>query len=154
MKKYDAKSPVMFYVALVLCFIVLVSFNATSKLYARYATEDSASDSARVAKFSITATEDTINTFALAVEGLRPGEVRQFVITVTNNSEVAINCTITVENKTNNLPLILNPVSQNFSIGQSADVVFEVSWGGSNDSPDFAGKIDLLSVQVVFSQID
>jgi hypothetical protein len=54
MKQSNKRTPIVFYVALVLLCCLLFSTHLTSGLYARYTTTATASDSARVAKFSVT----------------------------------------------------------------------------------------------------
>ena len=69
--------------AVILC-LTLVSIHLTSGLYARYSTTSSGEDSARVAKFDVSA---EISEDATISNANRSGE---YTISVHNNSEVAI----------------------------------------------------------------
>lgn len=70
--------------ALVLLMLTMISIHLTSGLYARYTSTATATDSARVAKFDVEG----------KVEQKKDGEGKpiegQFVLTVTNKSEVAV----------------------------------------------------------------
>lgn len=88
--KNKEKSPVrlgsiMIRAAAVLLCLTLFSFRLTSGLYARYITNDDASDSARVASFDVKVTgpegADCI------VSAMSPGKI---TLTVKNDSEVAV----------------------------------------------------------------
>ena len=71
--------------ALVLLLLTMVSIHLTSGLYARYTTNSYDTDSARVAKFDVTAAVDPVQD----QEGV-------FTLTVTNNSEVAVEYQVVV----------------------------------------------------------
>ena len=71
--------------ALVLLFLTMLSIHLTSGLYARYTATSTASDSARVAKFDVTAEVQPVD-----------GKEGEFTLTVTNNSEVAVEYQVVV----------------------------------------------------------
>ena len=71
--------------ALVLLFLTMLSIHLTSGLYARYTATSTASDSARVAKFDVTAVVQPVD-----------GKEGEFTLTVTNNSEVAVEYSIEI----------------------------------------------------------
>ena len=71
--------------ALVLLFLTMLSIHLTSGLYARYTATSTASDSARVAKFHVTAAVQPVD-----------GKEGEFTLTVTNNSEVAVEYSIEI----------------------------------------------------------
>lgn len=71
--------------ALVLLFLTMLSIHLTSGLYARYTATSTASDSARVAKFDVTAAVQPVD-----------GKEGEFTLTVTNNSEVAVEYQVVV----------------------------------------------------------
>ena len=79
--------------AAVLLFLTLLSIHLTSGLFARYTTTVTASDSARVAKFDVDVTAD-INDITVDCAQSDSGT---FILTVTNNSEVAVNYVIKIE---------------------------------------------------------
>lgn len=74
----------------VLLCLTLVSFWMLGNMYARYTTQASGEDSARVAKFSITDTSDLQKNYAVT---LIPGKTERIQIQITNNSEVAVQYT-------------------------------------------------------------
>lgn len=71
--------------ALVLLFLTMLSIHLTSGLYARYTATSTASDSARVAKFAISGTEN--GTVAVSSHA---DSNEKYQMTVRNESEVAI----------------------------------------------------------------
>ena len=120
------KVNIPFCTACVLLFFTLLSIHFTSGLYARYTTSGTAQDSARVAKFDVThslngqAITQQLSLDRRFVPGIYP-----YNFTVINNSEVRVNCTITVKT-TDNLPLelaFLN-VPEGETITEEADRVY------------------------------
>ena len=93
--------------ACVLFCLTLFTTHFTGGLYARYTATDTADDAARVAKFSVKhlLKENAEERTQLNVV-MVPGQYK-YTVDVTNNSEVDVNCTITLENTTDNLPLQL-----------------------------------------------
>ena len=79
--------------AAVLLFLTLLSIHLTSGLFARYTTTVTAGDSARVAKFDVDVTAD-INDITVDCAQSDSGT---FILTVTNNSEVAVNYVIKIK---------------------------------------------------------
>ncbi len=83
MKKTKLNIPIC--AALVLLFLTMVSIHMTSGLYARYTATSTASDSARVAKFSIEGTKD--GTVTISTDTDSQGN---YQLTVFNHSEVSV----------------------------------------------------------------
>ncbi len=152
--------------AVLLC-LTLVSFWMTSNIYARYTAEAMGSDSARVAKFSVTESGELTKELKVPIA---PGESLNYQVEVTNNSEVAIDYVISAENKYENLPL-------EFSIGDVSDAGsskklsetagtigandssaytyrFKVSWPNDKNSPDYAGMADVIVITLEARQKD
>lgn len=71
--------------ALILLMMTMISFHLTSGLFARYTVSTSAGDSARVAMFDVQTEVQPVQ-----------GKEGQFTISVTNNSEVAVEYNICV----------------------------------------------------------
>ena len=71
--------------ALILLFLTMLSIHVTSNLYARYTVSSEGSDSARVAKFDVTAEVQPMG-----------GEQGLFTVSVKNKSEVAVRYNIVV----------------------------------------------------------
>lgn len=76
--------------ALVLLLLTIISIHLTSGLYARYTATGTASDSARVAKFDVKADVQP----ATDEDGNKMED--RFVLTVTNNSEVAVKYNVVI----------------------------------------------------------
>ncbi len=96
MKKSNIKTPVIFYIALCVLCVTLISFSFTGGLYAKYSTTSSASDSARVAKYNVTVSDLTAN--ELTVDSYDPqGLLGQTRFTVTWDCEVAVRYGVSIE---------------------------------------------------------
>ena len=141
----------------VLLCLTLFSFYFSGGLYARYVTKSTGSDSARVARFDVKI-EANRNLYSELIDlgEIQPGGSQKIIFTVTNNSEVAVAFTATVENLTENLPLEipLSGVPQNLAPGEKTTVTFAVTWDAGEDDPVNAGKTDLLELQIKAEQID
>ncbi len=92
--------------AILLC-LTLFSFYLTGGLYARYVAKADGSDSARVAAFSIT--QDLLNTNGEQQVDITldayPDFTKDYTISITNDSEVAVSYVVEIKNHTKNLPL-------------------------------------------------
>lgn len=122
---------------------------------ARYVAGDDASDGARVARFDFVLTSDfSSDTQMLAIDGMKPGDVEEYVITIQNNSEVALLCSVTPKRITNNLPLVINPVSAPVQIGGRVEVTFKIEWPSTENSPEFMGQVDVIELTISVEQID
>ena len=172
------------YILVVLLCMVLASFWLMCNIYARYSTQASGSDSARVAKFDVQETgtllsEQIINT------DVYPGFSRTYTVGVTNNSEVTIEYVMNVKNKYNNLPLQFRMLdsagneiktdssdasdeyalskSQKIKAGDTTEHTYqlEISWpvnqtneGENLQNPDYAGKVDVIEITLKAVQKD
>ena len=88
---------VMMRIALVLLCLVMISFHLMGSMYARYSTKASSSDDARVAKFDVKVTGDTQ---AVSVDCAVDTD-NEYIITITNDSEVAVSYEINVVTSVN-----------------------------------------------------
>ncbi len=162
-------------VAVLLC-ATLFSMHFVGGLYARYTTSASGSDSARVAAFSITQGGTIFNTIEAAVT---PGATKTVDLTITNNSEVAMEYTLTVTNVTGNInplefkltpdgnaPAVTTESYENgISINSARQIAgdhtdkyrLEIVWEPSENEADdlaFIGMVDYITVSVKATQID
>lgn len=147
--------------ALLLC-LTLLSMCATGKMYARYSTGVSYSDGARVAQFHVTEAGDLTQTITIA--GMKPGDTETFDVEVTSDSEVAIYYSIAVNNVYKNLPLTFQMknsegnVIDKGTIGANENTAKKytlvVTWPSENNSPEYAGKTDLLAITLTAAQVD
>ena len=157
--------------ACVLFCLTLLTTHFTGGLYARYVATDSAADAARVAKFNVG--HELKNGDGTLVADLTmqivPG-VYEYSLDIINNSEVDVNCTISVENTTDNLPLVFavykkdgtEPVSATDMFAVSADVeansgkntyIVAVTFPQEN-SEDYINKLDVVQLSIFTEQKD
>lgn len=171
------------YTLVVLLCMVLASFWLMCNIYARYSTQASGSDSARVARFDVqetgTLSEQIINA------NVYPGFSERYTVGVTNNSEVTIEYVMNVKNKYNNLPLQFrmldsagkeittnsSEASSEYALSKSDEIVagdstehtyqLEISWpvsqtneGEDSQDPDYAGKVDVIEITLKAIQKD
>lgn len=166
-------------IAAVLFCLTLFSTYFVSGLYARYTSSRRNGGSARVAVFSVKG--EGVLSKPIAAE-LVPGEiVSNNLIIIENDSEVAVEYTITVTNVTENLPLMFRLIKS----GTSSDESDEQDWvpkyessspqqipckstenytleikselNGLDDSDidlDLIGRVDYITVTVTATQVD
>ncbi len=87
MKKLNRKTPIVFYIGVVLLCLVMVSINMTSGLYARYTSRDQSSDSARVARFVFDVKKSGTTEFIDISDIKRPGDKKVYEFVVSNGTE-------------------------------------------------------------------
>lgn len=106
--------------ALVLLFLTMLSIHLTSGLYARYTATSTASDSARVAKFDV---RTGLQNDAVTVNCTAADASGEYLITVDNQSEVAVKYTIFVSltPKAENSAISLNGTDINVYIADEKD---------------------------------
>lgn len=83
---------------------------------------------------------------------LEPGS--KFEIIITNESEVAVSCKLTVNNVTDNLPIFDKVNIINIEPLDSEEKKMVIKWDESYNSKDYAGKVDIINVSLVIEQID
>ena len=86
----------MIFIAGALFCLVLISVSLLSGLYARYLSNGDGDDTARVAKFDVATTVPNVN--AKFVSNVATDN--EYTLSVTNNSEVAVNCDLVLVFKT------------------------------------------------------
>lgn len=86
MKKLNKKTPIVFYLGMMLLCLVMLSFNLTSGLYARYTTKSSASDSSRVASFVFDVSATGSAEFLDISEITKPGDNKEYTFVVSNGT--------------------------------------------------------------------
>ena len=169
-----------FRAALLLFCLLLATLGMAVGLHARYTAGAAASDGARVAKFEIkeTGLDDVHGTDFLITANLVPGETTTKSLTIQNQSEVAVEYTITVKNMTGNLPLIFNvvandasaavsamecdPVSKAYSCSARLDpnetaansYTLQIIWPKEEKSTQYVGMVDTVKVSISAIQVD
>lgn len=150
----------------VLLCLVLASSYLVCGMFARYTTTATGSDTARVAKFSISGT--AIQSADITAD-LSPGEAKTCQLEINNDSEVAVEFEVSIKNLTDNLPLDFSVRLENDSELQESDqFVFTdqmspaektiyklyILWPGDASSPQYSGMVDQIRVTVNATQID
>lgn len=174
-RKYSAKVNIPLCAAAVLLCLTLVSAYSVTGLYARYTTSAQSSSQARVAKFSITGA----GALSQPIEAkLVPGGSQTVELIIKNDSEVAVAYTVTVANKTKNLPLTFqleaggasptaletqaNEDGVTFTAQQLPGSHIDkyqltIQWPANGDEdydPARMGMVDYIAVTVTAAQID
>lgn len=149
--------------ALLLC-LVLVSFYMIGNLHAKYKTQASSSDSARVAKFTITENAGDLDQTKTLAISLAPGESKEYPVSVTSNSEVAVEYSIKAECEYKNLPLQFQMINSDGKEIESEEIPandsttrtykLKVTWPETEKSPEYAGKTDMVAVTLQAVQKD
>lgn len=158
--------------AAILLMLVLVTTSIVSGRYARYTASATANDSARVAKFSVTQTANFIGD-GTQTKTLLYGQDN--MISVTNDSEVAVRYSIEITTVYGNMPLRFS-VSQGEGENEVVTELTEVEEGkylfsadmapnstaeynliaqlAANTDDAFAGMVDLIQITLKATQID
>lgn len=168
-RKKSNKEPsfTIMHLALIMLCGVLITTHSTGRLYAKYKSEVSGSDEARVAYFEVNQDltviksngreeSKTINSFVVD-DTLTPGESTTYVFSVENKSEVAVKFTVSGRTVYGELPLTLKTEEVDMMPGESKTIRFQVLWDdqtASKTSVDYCGKIDMIEIFVTVSQID
>lgn len=172
MSKLNKRPPIVFIVGVALACMTLLSVHMTSGLYARYTSQGSGADDARVAKFAITdmltvkkADNTAGNTFAVG-DVLIPGASTTYTFAVTNSSEVAVSVEMVMQSPLQDsdtlmgeLPIKLRLVGDPLVLGpgKSGTVTYEVYWDTSDPKyldVSYGYKVDAIELAVVVKQID
>lgn len=175
-RERDRKMNILMCTVAVLLCATLFSLHFVSGLYAKYATNTNYDNSARVAEFNIKQEGTLFNTFEAEIT---PGETQSAELIITNKSEVAMEYTLTVTNKTGNLsPLkfklnavdgTVTPVTtENHENGISVYGVSQIPgkhtdkyllnivWEPTDEEDALAriGMVDYITVSVTATQVD
>ena len=144
--------------AAVLLILVMLSTSMVAGRYARYTSSASGNDSARVAKFRVTESGDLKTTFIVKIS---PGKSVDKIITVANDSEVAVEYEIIARNEHNNLPLQFQlmdggtPVdAAKLAPGKTKDLTFRIIWEAGYTSDSYIGMVDAIQLTITATQID
>jgi hypothetical protein len=169
-KKFDFHIFVM-RLAAVLLSLVMLTTGMVSGRYARYVTSATGSDSARVAKFTVTQQSikygTTDLTTMIPMPELLPGESKIVDMLVEYDTEVTVKNVISVESLYHNLPLTFRISEQNTdsSFAERAEFICEsgkytkayqltITWPADKNSQDYIGMVDLLEITVTTEQVD
>lgn len=154
--------------AAVLLSLVLITTGMVSGRYARYVTSASGSDSARVAKFTVTQSilqGETDLTQTIPMPEIKPGETVIIDVVVEHDTEVAVRNTIDVQSLYSNLPLTIsvqekgtgNSGSSTFTYGPGRfkkEYEAAITWVRGSNDVDYIGMVDLITITVTSEQVD
>lgn len=156
--------------AAVLLSLVLLTSGIVSGRYARYVTSATGSDSARVAKFTLTQSilyEGTDLKTSIPMPEIKPGETVTISLLVDHDTEVAVRNTIKLESTYSNLPLSFRVKEKGTEDTGSAPfaavygpgtftVEYEaaITWNPGLDDTDYIGMVDLITITVISEQVD
>lgn len=149
--------------AAVLLILVMVSAHLAGGMLARYTVSASGSDSARVAVFHVTDgnnTQQYLQGFTLTMDPATEDKLCAS-ITVHNDSETAVRCTVEVQT-TGNLPLEFylkkdGAVVTGVDIpmgGSLEGLQLYAAWQDGQDSYEYHREVDHVTVILKFTQID
>lgn len=156
--------------AFVLLCLTLISMHFTSGLYAKYVSKGTGMDSARVAKFDVNDSMLVHGESVLLSKGfgtsIRPGTDSGVSFVIDNNSEVTVQCFITVTNKYKNLPLLFSlgtdsPVEETLEdsvileSNTTGTYQLNIGWNCSTEEAvEYIKKVDLVVITVRIEQVD
>ena len=145
-------------IVFVLFSLVFVTSHFSVRYAARFTTQGSGGDSARVASFSFTVNSPLVSySGTLAMPNMKPGDKQTYSVYIANNSEVVLTCVISVTNVTNNLPFLQWGIEESdvtIPINGSKYFTFYVEWPKTADSPEYMGLTDILQLTVSVEQVD
>ncbi len=156
MQKPNKSAPAVFYVGMALLCLMLITSHMMSGLYARYVSTAEGKSISRVAKFEFDAKNSNTQTQDFTVRDISPKGNAELQIELKNSGEVNIECIITVQNLTGNLPISDSTTTQNVEMGKTETVKFDIKWQNDDDSKkaDYMNKTDLLRITVTAKQVD
>jgi hypothetical protein len=142
-------------VLLVLC-IVTLSISLIPNLSARFTSATVSENTARVAKFAIdenfTSESQSVQVTAL------PGGQDTVQVEISNPSEVAVQCTLTVDRVTKNLPLTVHSndaMTATLAPNGSTTITLNWAWDESAGTDDkYSGMVDYVKLTLTSEQID
>ena len=135
----------------ILLFFIMLSIYLIPNLYARYIANKDSSDTALVAKFNVSESFDTEQSFPIEI---KPGDSLTKKIIINNNGDVAINVTVTVENITKNLPLTFMCEETSINPHESGEVIITIKWDEKYSFPELAEMVDIIKFSLTAVQID
>ncbi|MBQ8392157.1 MAG: hypothetical protein IJX51_00140 [Clostridia bacterium] len=154
MKKMNIKPSVAFRIAFVFVIAVLITGSVTSSLFARYTSDGDDSNSANVAKYSVSS-GGTLLTESFVAQNLAPGYEDNKGIEITNNGEVDVKYTIIISS-TGNLPLKFNWMEKKGTIepNSTANETLNIKWADADSDSQYNNLTDVITVTVICVQAE
>ncbi|MBQ8293550.1 MAG: hypothetical protein IJX78_07125 [Bacilli bacterium] len=156
-KKPLGVSFIVFCVFFILLFLVLISTWKMTGIVAKFASTDSATDEARVAKF-IYVDKDVTFTDNITIKFDPTMASQTYQITINNTGETVVNCDVECSSL-NVLPLDISVDSSDFNLDCSGTktVTITINWDKNvidYNSYTYSNLVDLLTIKVTCTQID
>lgn len=159
---------VAIYLLTILIIVTLVTLHYMTGVYAKYVSVASGSDSARVAKFDVTASGGSYESAFAAELDPTTSYTHTDIVTLTNNSETDVRCTFEVESE-QNLPLVYIWTDEEGTSHSSKDgaVVYEldsngdemaytlkIEWDENDTDFIYRRQVESLTIKITATQID
>lgn len=158
----ETKKHKRFPVGACLVYLLLICTLFAGISFSRYATTSAGGDSARVAKFSVTAEADSTNPADIALSAENTSGTYKF--TVTNDSEVLVKYSVIVSGVPNGVTVKLNEgTAQTPASGELTLAGEQITFGGTKDAEltfalaeNVTENVDLteVTVNVLVEQVD
>ncbi len=146
--------------AMLLC-LVLLTTSMLSGFYAKFTVKAADVEDARTAFFFV---KDDLETQVKNVRvSMTPADGEKTIeVTIVNQSEVAVNYTLTAIKETNNLPITISTAATGtLAPGAEAEnVPLTIKWpanddnNNNNNSYTYSNEIDLITVKLTAVQVD
>ena len=143
--------------AAVLLSLVLITTGMVSGRYARYVTSASGSDSARVAKFTVTQSilqGETDLAQTIPMPEIKPGDTVVINIVLEYDTEVAVRSTVDVQSLYSNLPLTISVQEKGTLSSHTKEYEAAITWVQGSNDVDYIGMVDLITITVTSEQVD
>jgi len=149
-------------------YLLIVTLVVTGVTFSSYVTQTTGEDSARVAKFVVTAS--SVETEKIVFSDLIPGDTETWEFTIDFDCEVAAQCKMLLTS-TNNLPLEYtlthNGTLTDVTLGTPLDIyqvaagytgtqtfTLTAKWDKNNNNIKFMGMADAVTLSITTEQID
>lgn len=149
---------IMLRIAAIVLLLIALTVSIMTGRFARYTTESSGIDGAKVAKFLVT--EEGELTTATRIE-LVPSETVKLLVEVENGSEVDIEYSIVANNPYDNLPLEYTflegdtpGTSAHLNPGEKKDIYLQIHWQDDKIQDTYIGMVDVVYLTLTAVQVD
>ena len=149
-------------------YLLIVTLVVTGVTFSSYVTQTTGEDSARVAKFVVTA--NSVETEKIVFSDLIPGDAKTWEFTVDFDCEVAAQCKMLLTS-TENLPLKYtlthNKTTTDIDLGASLNIyqvaagytgtqtfILTATWDENDNNIEYLGMADAVTLSITTEQID
>ncbi len=143
------------YIITPLLFLTLLTSCLLSGLYAKYVSGSGNLDSARVATYDMSVTNEIQESFAVSI---LPGQSVDYVCNFINNGETAMRCTVYAVKITDEIPHLIFPEPVWYELsangGAENNVTYTITWDETKTDEQYAGRVELIKIIIRAEQID